>query len=71
MLSDAPEASGRDQGSVVWKRFWIAFFRGSVIGALIIAASWNSLNVFLIGFAVGIPIVYAFSSVWFSLTRDE
>lgn len=70
-MSDAPNPAKTDPGAIVLKRFWIAFFRGSVIGALIIAARWNSLNVFLIGFAVGIPIVYAFSSVWFSLTRDE
>lgn len=70
-MSDAPEPAKSDPGAFVWKRFWIAFLRGSVLGAIVIAASWNSLNVFLIGFAVAIPIVYAFSSVWLSLTSDE
>lgn len=70
-MSDAPEPAKSDPGAFVWKRFWIAFLLGSIVSALMILVRRDSLNVYLIGFAVGIPIVYAFSSVWFTLTRDE
>ena len=70
-MSDAPEPAKTDSGAIVWKRFWIAFLLGSVVSAVMLLARRDSLNVYLIGFAVGIPIVYAFSSVGFSLTRDE